>query len=251
MNASSGASSSGGAPGRRVGDTGSFDGRIGSWGASLGGEAPVRHVGDARSFDGRVKVGVLALQGGFRAHGQRLGSLGVETREVRQPGDLAAVDALVMPGGESTTMSNLLTSSGLFDEIKARLSDGMAVFGTCAGMILLATEVLDGRPDQRSFGALDATVRRNGYGRQLQSFEADLDLAPSAGRGPFHGVFIRAPRIEALGSAVDVLARHEDVPVLVRQGPVLAAAFHPELTADARLHEFFLEFVGGHEKQET
>ena len=223
------------------------DGRIPAPVASLRGEDPVRHVGDARSFDGRIRIGVLALQGAFRAHGQRLARLGVDTQEVRTSRDLAAVDALVMPGGESTTMSNLLTSSGLFDEVKARLSDGMPVFGTCAGLILLATEVLDGRPDQRSFGVLDATVRRNGYGRQLQSFEADVAVN---GR-PFHGVFIRAPRIESVGPAVEVLAEHEDVPVLVRQGAVLAAAFHPELTEDTRLHEYFLEFVRGHESQET
>ena len=130
-----------------------------------------------------MHVGVLALQGAFRAHSTRLAELGVSTREVRRPHDLDAVDALVMPGGESTTMSNLLTSSGLFDEIKARASDGMPVFGTCAGMILLATEVLDGRPDQRTFGLVDLTVRRNGYGRQLDSFETDL-----AGRRPRHAV---------------------------------------------------------------
>ena len=118
----------------------------------------------------------MALQGAFRAHADRLAELGVATRDVRRPADLEAVDALVMPGGESTTMSNLLTSSGLFDEIKARLSDGMPVFGTCAGMILLATEIHDGRPDQRTFGALDITVQRNGYGRQLDSFETELDV---------------------------------------------------------------------------
>ena len=137
-----------------------------------------------------LTVGVLALQGAFRAHTRTLADLGVGTRDVRTPEDLDAVDALVMPGGESTTMSRLLTSSGLFDQIKARASEGMAVFGTCAGMILLATEVLDGRPDQRSFGAIDLTVRRNGYGRQLDSFETDLDVTGLA--GPFHGVFIRA-----------------------------------------------------------
>jgi 5'-phosphate synthase pdxT subunit len=146
-----------------------------------------------------------------------------------------------MPGGESTTMSRLLTSSGLFDEIKARASDGMAVFGTCAGMILLAADVLDGRPDQRSFGLIDLTVRRNGYGRQLDSFETELAVDGLA--APFHGVFIRAPRVESIGPAVEVLATAGDDPVLVRQGRILAAAFHPELTADTRLHERFVALV--------
>jgi pyridoxal 5'-phosphate synthase pdxT subunit len=186
-------------------------------------------------------IGVLSLQGAFRAHIQALTELGVATRDVRTPAHLDGVDALVMPGGESTTMSRLLTSSGLFDQIKARASEGMAVFGTCAGMILLATEVLDGRPDQRSFGMIDLTVRRNGYGRQLDSFETDLDVAGLS--SPFHGVFIRAPRVETTGDAVEVLATHDGDAVLVRQGRVMAAAFHPELTADTRLHERFVELV--------
>ncbi len=189
---------------------------------------------------------MLALQGAFAAHRGRLAELGVATRDVRRPHDLETVDALVMPGGESTTMSNLLTSSGLFDDVKARISDGMPVFGTCAGMILLATEVHDGRPDQRSFGALDITVQRNGYGRQLDSFETDLDVAGLD--EPFHGVFIRAPRVESVGPAVDVLARHQDDAVLVRQGRIMAAAFHPELTPDRRLHARFVELV--HETEE-
>jgi 5'-phosphate synthase pdxT subunit len=193
-----------------------------------------------------VEIGVLALQGAFRAHCIRLAELGVATRDVRRPADLAGVDALVMPGGESTTMSNLLTSSGLFDEIKARLSDGLPVFGTCAGMILLATEVHDGRPDQRTFGALDITVQRNGYGRQRDSFETELDV--DGFDAPFHGVFIRAPRVESVGPAVEVLATHQDDAVLVRQGRVMAAAFHPELTSDRRLHAAFVEQV--HNTQE-
>jgi 5'-phosphate synthase pdxT subunit len=188
-------------------------------------------------------IGVLALQGAFRAHSQTLADLGVATRDVRTPEHLDAVDALVMPGGESTTMSRLLTSSGLFDQIKARASEGMAVFGTCAGMILLATEVLDGRPDQRSFGVIDVTVRRNGYGRQLDSFETDLDV--SGFGDPFHGVFIRAPRVTAVGPAVEVLAAHDGDAVLVRQGRIMAASFHPELTGDPRLHERFVELVAG------
>jgi pyridoxal 5'-phosphate synthase pdxT subunit len=200
--------------------------------------------------DPPLLIGVLALQGAFRAHAQALAELGVATRDVRTPAHLDGVDALVMPGGESTTMSRLLTSSGLFDQIKARASEGMAVFGTCAGMILLATEVLDGRPDQRSFGVIDLTVRRNGYGRQLDSFETDLDVTGLT--DPFRGVFIRAPLVDTVGPAVEVLARHGDDPVLVRQGRIMAAAFHPELTADTRLHERFVELVsGGREFDDT
>jgi 5'-phosphate synthase pdxT subunit len=190
-----------------------------------------------------LTIGVLALQGAFRAHADALAELGVASCEVRTPEHLDGVDGLVMPGGESTTMSRLLTSSGLFDQIKARASEGMAVFGTCAGMILLATEILDGRPDQRSFGVIDLTVRRNGYGRQLDSFETDLDIAGLA--EPYHGVFIRAPRVDSVGPAVEVLATHDGDPVLVRQGRIMAASFHPELTADTRLHERFVELVSG------
>ncbi len=185
-------------------------------------------------------VGVLALQGAFAVHEQRLRECGAAARLVRTPDDLSRVDALVMPGGESTTMSKLLTTSGLFDVVAARIDDGMPVFGTCAGMILLATDVLDGRPDQRSFGAIDIAVRRNGYGRQVDSFEADLDV-PSLGGEPFHGVFIRAPKVERVGEAVEVLASHQGVPVLLRHGRVSVASFHPELSGDARLHRSFID----------
>jgi pyridoxal 5'-phosphate synthase pdxT subunit len=201
-------------------------------------------------------VGVLALQGAFVAHQQRLAELDIASRQVRTPADLDGIDALVMPGGESTTMSKLLTSSGLFDDLKARMSDGLAVFGTCAGMILLATDVIDGRPDQRSFGMIDLVVRRNGYGRQVESFEADLvieglgvidGLGEIDGLGPdsppFHGVFIRAPMVESAGDAVEVLALHEGVPVLARQGRITVASFHPELTADHRLHAQFVKHI--------
>jgi 5'-phosphate synthase pdxT subunit len=184
-------------------------------------------------------VGVLALQGAFDAHRERLRSLGVDAPLVRTPADLDDVDALVLPGGESTTMSHLLTTSGLFDDLKTRLADGLAVFGTCAGMILCATDVLGARPDQRGFDQIDLTVRRNGYGRQLASFEADLDVAGLA--EPFHAVFIRAPIVERVGAGVEVLATHEGVPVLVRSGRCTVAAFHPELTDDARLHRMFLD----------
>jgi 5'-phosphate synthase pdxT subunit len=186
-----------------------------------------------------VKVGVLALQGAFAAHGRVLRELGAEPVEVRTPDDLAAVDALVMPGGESTTMSMLLDTSALRAPVASRLTDGMPVFGTCAGMILLADGVNDGRDDQRSFGAIDIDVRRNAFGRQVDSFEADL--AVTGFEAPFHGVFIRAPVVERAGDHVEVLAALEDRPVLVRQGAVLAAAFHPELSDDNRIHRLFLE----------
>ncbi len=186
-------------------------------------------------------VGVLALQGAFEVHQQRLHHLGVRAPLIRTPRELETVDALVLPGGESTTMSRLLTTSGLFDPLKGRLGDGMPVFGTCAGMILCATEVLDARPDQRGFDLIDLTVRRNGYGRQLDSFEAELEVEGL--ETPFHAVFIRAPLVERAGDGVEVLARHDGVPVLVRSGPCTVAAFHPELTDDARLHQLFLEHL--------
>lgn len=195
------------------------------------------------AWPGNATIGVLALQGAFGAHVALLRGLADDRLgrvvEVRTAHDLVGVDALVMPGGESTTMSKLLTSSGLFDPLAERIADGMPVFGTCAGLILLADRVVDGRPDQRTFAALDVTVQRNGYGRQLQSFEADLDEFDP----PLHGIFIRAPRIVECGPSVEVLARHADEAVLVRQGNVLAATFHPELTADARLHTVFVDVV--------
>ena len=148
-----------------------------------------------------------------------------------------------MPGGESTTMSKLLDDAAACSiAIEERIGDGMPVFGTCAGMILLSTEVLDGRPDQRCFGAIDIGVRRNGYGRQIDSFEADLDV-PSIGEPPFHGVFIRAPKVERVGNGVDVLAEYQGVPVLLRSGRVSVASFHPELAGDPRLHESFIETI--------
>jgi 5'-phosphate synthase pdxT subunit len=189
------------------------------------------------------KIGVLALQGGFRPHAEALGALGADVVEVRLPRDLAAVNALVLPGGESTTMSRLLETSELFDPLAARLAAGMPVLGTCAGMILLAGEVLDGRPDQRWLSAIDLTVRRNAHGRQRDSFEAPLDIAGLSG-GPFPGVFIRAPGIERVGGGVDVLATLADgTPVAARQGPTMVCAFHPELSGDLRLHERFLSQI--------
>ncbi len=188
-----------------------------------------------------VKVGLLALQGAVAPHAEALRALGAAPVEVRTPDQLADVDALVVPGGESTTMSKLLDSSGLAEPLRDRLAAGLPTFGTCAGMILLAREVLDGRPDQRSYGAVDVAVRRNAFGRQVDSFEADL---PVTGLDrPFRAVFIRAPFVEEVGEGVEVLARVGDHPVLCRQGRVLVAAFHPELTADHRLHELFLSLT--------
>ncbi|MGA1629535.1 MAG: pyridoxal 5'-phosphate synthase glutaminase subunit PdxT [Ilumatobacteraceae bacterium] len=189
----------------------------------------------------RARIGVLALQGAFAAHTEVVRRLGREPREVRLPHDLDDCEALVMPGGESTTMSKLLETSQLFDPIAKRIADGMPVFGTCAGMILLASNVLDGRDDQRSFAAIDIDVRRNAYGRQVDSFETDLTLSGDA--EPLHAVFIRAPRIERMGSNVMALAEYDGAPVLVRSKSVMAASFHPELTDDDRVHRMFLELV--------
>ena len=186
------------------------------------------------------KVGVLALQGAARRHADALAALGAHPVEVRTPDDLSGVEGLVLPGGESTTMSRLLELSGLFDPIAERLAAGMPALGTCAGLILLAGEILDGRPDQRSFGVLDVSVRRNAFGRQVDSFETALDVAGLAG-GHFPAVFIRAPIVERVGDGVEVLASVDSHPVLCRQGAVLAAAFHPELSDDLRLHQRFLE----------
>jgi len=186
-----------------------------------------------------VKVGVLALQGAFARHVAALTALGCAATEVRTEAELDSVDALVMPGGESTTVSKLLDSNRLFEPLAERLERGMPIFGTCAGMILLASEVLDGRADQRSFGAIDIDVRRNAYGRQVDSFETDLVV--DGLDGPFHAVFIRAPRVERVGASVDVLARVGEDPVLCRSGQVWVAAFHPELTDDLRIHQRFIE----------
>lgn len=190
------------------------------------------------------RIGVLALQGAFAAHERRLTALGATAPEVRVPSDLDGLDGLVVPGGESTTMSKLLASSGLMAPVTDLVRAGLPVFGTCAGMILLAADVHDARPDQQWWGAIDLTVRRNGYGRQVDSFEADLDVLGLD--EPFHGVFIRAPLVETVGADVEVLARHDGVPVLARQGAVMVASFHPELTDDTRLHAQFLDLVRAH-----
>ena len=189
-----------------------------------------------------AKVGVLALQGASRLHAEVLGALGAETVEVRTAADLAGVEALVLPGGESTTIGLLLDLAGLREPLAERIADGLPVLATCAGMILLAAEVLDGRPDQRPLGAIDLGVRRNAFGRQRDSFEADLEIEGLAG-GPFPAVFIRAPVVERVGPGVEVLAEVDGRPVLVRQAAVTVAAFHPELTDDDRLHAAFVRQV--------
>ena len=198
-------------------------------------------VAPAHAVGRGLTVGVLALQGAFAEHAVAVRRLGASVLEVRTPAQLEDVDALIMPGGESTTMSKLLVTSGLFDPIARRIGDGMAVFGTCAGMILLADDVLDGRPDQRSFAAIGLAVRRNGYGRQIDSFEADLDV--DGFDEPFRAVFIRAPLVEQTANDVQVLARWNANAVLCRRDAVMTAAFHPELTADVRIHALFLKMV--------
>ena len=191
----------------------------------------------------RARIGVLALQGAFAAHAAALQRLGVSTAEVRVAADLEQCDALVLPGGESTTMSQLLETSQLFDPLAKRIAAGMPVFGTCAGMILLSKGIADGRPDQRSFAALDIDVQRNGFGRQRDSFETEIDVL-GLDRA-FHAVFIRAPRISRTGSEIETLASHGGEPVLVRSKTVMAASFHPELADDDRVHQLFLTMVQG------
>jgi 5'-phosphate synthase pdxT subunit len=194
-----------------------------------------------------MKVGILALQGAVDAHARSLTRLGAAVVEVRRPEHLDGIDAIVLPGGESTTMSMLLERQGLFEPLAARLADGLPALGTCAGMILLAAEVHDGRPDQRSFGAIDVTVRRNAFGRQVDSFETALEVDGLADAGldpsPVHAVFIRAPIVESAGPDVQVLARVDGAAVLCRQGPVLVSSFHPELGTDLRIHQLLLNEV--------
>jgi len=181
-----------------------------------------------------MKVGVLALQGAFREQAEALEALGAEATLVKAPEQLAGVDAVVLPGGESTTVDKLLDSSGLRSPLRDALRDGMPALAVCAGLIVLAAEVVDGRADQQPLGVIDVTVRR-----QRDSFEADLEIAELPD-GAFSGVFIRAPVIERVGRAVEVLATHDGMPVLGRQGGILFATFHPELSGDLRVHELFL-----------
>ena len=193
-----------------------------------------------------MNVGVLALQGDFREHISALGDCGVTGKLVKTAADIAAIDALIIPGGESTTISKLAKAFGLFDLISKRISEGMPTYGSCAGMILVAKTILDPASDQDTFGGIDMEVRRNAFGRQTESFEFDLDFKTISG-APIRGVFIRAPWVESHGSQVEILSSVEisgvQHPVAVRQGSVLATAFHPELTGDNRVHRYFLEDV--------
>ncbi|WP_419850363.1 pyridoxal 5'-phosphate synthase glutaminase subunit PdxT [Candidatus Poriferisocius sp.] len=186
-----------------------------------------------------MKVGVLALQGAFGLHERVLNRLGVAAVQVRTPDDLAEVDRLVVPGGESTAISKLLDANGLADPLADRLAGGLPVLGTCAGLILLAAEVVDGYPGQHCFGAVDVAVRRNGYGRQSESFSAPIEV--EGWESAFPGVFIRAPVIESAGLEVEVLAELDGVPVLCRQGSAVVSSFHPELAEDDRVHRWFVE----------
>jgi 5'-phosphate synthase pdxT subunit len=200
------------------------------------------HSNDDRKRNGPVKIGIVAIQGDFAAHAAMLKALGAETVEVRTVEDLEGCDGVVLPGGESTTQLQFLKEEGLFDAIRTFSRRGGAVFGTCAGAILLASKVSN--PPQESLGLLDMTVLRNGYGRQLAS---DVFFgASSLKQEPLEMVFIRGPIIEEVGNDIAVLARHEGKPALVEQGNVLAATFHPELTDDTTVHEHFLEMAAAH-----
>lgn len=188
-----------------------------------------------------MRVGVLALQGDFREHLFSLEECGVSASLIRRPSELAQVDALVIPGGESTAIANLARSFEMFEPLKTRIANGMPVYGSCAGMILLSERVLDAAIGQETFGGLDITVRRNAFGRQVDSFETDLEFAGIT-NPPVRAVFIRAPWVESVGESVEILATFDHA-VAVRQGALLATSFHPELTGDNRIHRFFIESV--------
>jgi 5'-phosphate synthase pdxT subunit len=203
-----------------------------------------------------VRIGVLAVQGDVREHVGTLASLGAQVVGVRRPRELDDVDALVIPGGESTTMDKLVRAFDLQEPLRKRISDGMPVYGSCAGMIMLADRIADARPDQETLGGLDITVRRNAFGRQVDSFEADLHIpriakvttVPAGHPATFKAVFIRAPWVEEMGEGVEVLARVEagratGRVVAIRQGNLLATSFHPEVTGDHRIHEYFTQIV--------
>ena len=194
-------------------------------------------------------IGVLAVQGDVREHLYAVETAGASATTVRRPTEVEAVDGLVIPGGESTTMDKLVRAFDLFEPLRARLAAGMPAYGSCAGMIMLADRIADGPPDQQTLGGIDMTVRRNAFGRQVDSFEEDLHIR-AIGGSPMRAVFIRAPWVEEVGPAVDVLARVEEGPaagriVAVRQGPLLATSFHPEVTGDHRFHQLFVEIVRG------
>jgi 5'-phosphate synthase pdxT subunit len=187
-----------------------------------------------------LTIGVLAVQGDVREHVRVLTALGARAHGVRRPSELTDLDGLVIPGGESTTMDKLVRAFDLFDPLRALIAGGLPVYGSCAGMIMLADRIAEGRPDQQTLGGLDITVRRNAFGRQVDSFEEDIEFAGLEG-GPVRAVFIRAPWVEDAGDGVDVLARAAGKIVAVRQGALLATSFHPEVTGDTRVHELFVD----------
>ena len=186
-----------------------------------------------------MKVGVLALQGDFREHVAAAQSCGHEAIEVRRESELKSVDALILPGGESTTIIKLAENFELYAPIQKRIRDGLPVYGSCAGMILLADRIIDGVKGQKSFGGLDVTVRRNAFGRQVDSFESDLTFNGEL----LHAIFIRAPWVEEVGKGVEVLSTAAAHPVAVREGNILATSFHPELTSDLAVHRFFFDEI--------
>lgn len=185
-----------------------------------------------------MRVGVLALQGDFREHIAALNAIGVEAIPVKTEAEINSVNALLLPGGESTTIAKLARIFSVFDLIKSKISSGLPVYGSCAGLILLADRILDGVEGQETFGGLDITARRNAFGRQVDSFEGEIEFV---GLGKLNGVFIRAPWVEVVGAGVEVLATSHGHPVAVRQGSILATSFHPELTNDYAVHRFFIE----------
>ncbi len=193
-----------------------------------------------------MKIGILALQGDFAEHVVTLQSLNIEPVEVRKPEQLGDLDGLIIPGGESTTFGKLATTFGLIEPIRAFCNSGKPVWGTCAGMIFLAKDVGMRQP---ILGVMDVKVKRNAFGRQVDSFETDLDIKGLEPRGPFHAIFIRAPLMESVGKGVDVLAKLDDGTIVAaRQGNLFATSFHPELTKDTRVHRYFVECLGNNRK---
>jgi 5'-phosphate synthase pdxT subunit len=187
-----------------------------------------------------MRVGVLALQGDFREHIAALSAIGVEAIAVKTAEEINSVDALVLPGGESTTIAKLARIFGVFDLLKSKIANGLPVYGSCAGLILLANKIMDGAEGQETFGGLEITARRNAFGRQVDSFEGEIEFA---GVGKLNGVFIRAPWVEEVSSNVEVLATSHGHPVAVRQGKILATSFHPELTENHAVHRYFVEEI--------
>ncbi|GGM83956.1 pyridoxal 5'-phosphate synthase subunit PdxT [Terrabacter tumescens] len=222
---------------------------------------PTGGVGDTGDAGGRPRIGVLAVQGDVREHLAALTALGAEAVTVRRPAEVEQVDGLVIPGGESTVMDKLVRAFDLREPLVRRIREGLPVYGSCAGMIMLADRIADGRPDQQTLGGLDITVRRNAFGRQVDSFEQDLDYAwsdatPPGSTGTVHAVFIRAPWAEQAGPDVQVLARVSEGAaagriVAVRQGNLMATSFHPEVGADRRIHAEFVSIVRAHRLQQS